>query len=105
MFFVTHKQFHRTVADPDSSDLSRLYPNEHYRPYQSVTRHSNSIPPKYLLSAPKEVFTSKILSLNNNNPPLGYYTVCIKDIASSLLLFSASVWDRCQPSVVRNLGS
>ena len=32
----THKQFHQmllshvTVADPDSSDSGRLYPNEHY---------------------------------------------------------------------------
>ena len=34
-FCHTHKQFylsHVTVADPDSSDSSRLYPNERYRP-------------------------------------------------------------------------
>ena len=32
-FCHTHKQFHLshvTVADPDSSDSSRLYPNERY---------------------------------------------------------------------------
>ena len=37
-FCHTHKQFHRmllshvTVADPDTSDSSLLYPNESYRP-------------------------------------------------------------------------
>ena len=34
-FFVILKQFHPsyvTVPDPYSSDSSRLYPNEHYRP-------------------------------------------------------------------------
>ena len=34
VFCHTHKQFylsHLTVADPDSSDSSRLYPNERYR--------------------------------------------------------------------------
>ena len=34
VFCVTHKQFHPshvTVADPDSSDSSRLYPNKRYR--------------------------------------------------------------------------
>ena len=34
-FCHTHKQFHPshvTVADPDSSDSSRIYPNERYRP-------------------------------------------------------------------------
>ena len=33
-FCLTHKQFHLshgTVADPDSSDSSQLYPNERYR--------------------------------------------------------------------------
>ena len=33
VFCHTHKQFHLshvTVADPDSSDTSRLYPNERY---------------------------------------------------------------------------
>ena len=33
VFCHTHKQFHLsrvTVADPDSSDSSRLYPNERY---------------------------------------------------------------------------
>jgi hypothetical protein len=38
VFGHTHKQFHQMllshvmVADPDSSDPSRRYPNEHYRP-------------------------------------------------------------------------
>jgi hypothetical protein len=38
VFRHAHKSFHQmllshgTVADPDSSDSSRLYPNEHYRP-------------------------------------------------------------------------
>ena len=45
-----------TVADLDSSDSSRLYPNERYA-------LSNSIPTKVLHSAPKEVFTSKIEKL------------------------------------------
>ena len=34
VFCHTHKQLHPshlTVADPDSSDSSRLYPNERYR--------------------------------------------------------------------------
>ena len=37
VFCHTHKQFHRmllshvTGADPDSSDSSRLYPDERYR--------------------------------------------------------------------------
>ena len=37
VFCHTHKEFHRmllshvTVTDPDSSDLSRLYPHERYR--------------------------------------------------------------------------
>ena len=34
VFCNAHKQFHLshvTVADPDSSDSSRLYPNERYR--------------------------------------------------------------------------
>ena len=44
--------------DPDSSDSSRLYPNERYNP--SVTRQSNSIPTIFLLSAPKEFYTWKI---------------------------------------------
>ena len=60
VFCHTHKQFHLSrveVADPDSSDLSRLYPNERY---SSERYASNSIPTKCLLSAPKEVFTSKI---------------------------------------------
>ena len=35
---------HVTVADPDSSDSNRLYPN-------------NSIPTKFLHTVPKEVFT------------------------------------------------
>ena len=47
------------VADPDSSDSSRLYPNERTDP--SVTCQSQSIPTKFSLSAPKEVFTSKLL--------------------------------------------
>ena len=47
--------FHVTVADPDSGDSSRLYPNERYSP--SVTPQSNSMPTKFLLSAPNEVFT------------------------------------------------
>ena len=42
------------VADPDNSDL-RLYPNKRE---PSVTPQSNSIPTTFLLSAPKEVFTS-----------------------------------------------
>jgi hypothetical protein len=42
------------VADPDSSDSNRLYSNERYRP--ELTGQSNSIPTKYVLSAPKEVF-------------------------------------------------
>ena len=53
---------HVTVVDPDSSDSSRLYPNECYRSEltdPSVTSQSNSIPTKFLLSAPKEVYTSK----------------------------------------------
>ena len=45
---------HVTVADPDSSDSSRLYPNERYK-------QSNSIPTKCLLSAPKQVFTTIII--------------------------------------------
>ena len=63
VFDHTDKQFHRmllshvTFADPDSSDSSRLYANECYNP--SVTRQSNSKPTTFLLSAPKEVFTSK----------------------------------------------
>ena len=63
VFCHTHKQFHRillshvTVADPDSSDSSRLYPNTEPR----VTSKSNSIPTKVLLSTHKEVFTSKNL--------------------------------------------
>jgi hypothetical protein len=41
VFCHTHKQFHPSrvkVTDPDSSDSSRLYPNERYRPerYESV---------------------------------------------------------------------
>ena len=55
VFCHTHKQFHLshvTVADPDSSDSSRLYPNEH---------HYNSILAKFLLSVPKEVFNSIII--------------------------------------------
>ena len=35
VFYLTHIQLypsHVTVADPDSSDSSRLYPNERYRP-------------------------------------------------------------------------
>ena len=58
VFCHTHKQFHLshvTVADPDSSDSS---PRTNVTD-PSVTRQSNSIPTKYLLSAPKEVFTSK----------------------------------------------
>ena len=50
----THKQFHLshvTVADPDSSDSSRLHPNERYWSLKLNTH-------KFLLSAPKEVFTS-----------------------------------------------
>ena len=60
VFCHTHKQFHLshvTAADSDSSDSSRLYPNERYRPEH--TGQSNSIPTKFLLSALKEVFTSK----------------------------------------------
>ena len=52
----THKQFHPshvTVADPDSSDSSRLYSNE--RTVPSFMRQSNSIPTKRLLSEHKEV--------------------------------------------------
>ena len=61
VFCHTHKQFHLshiTVADPDSSDSNRLYPNEITVP--SVMRQSNSITVKCLISAPKEVFISKI---------------------------------------------
>ena len=41
VFYHTYKQFHlshETVANQDSSDSSRLYPNERYRPerYGSV---------------------------------------------------------------------
>jgi Carboxylesterase type B len=38
------------------------YPNEHYNP--SVTRQTNSISTKFLLSVPKEVFTSKTFWIN-----------------------------------------
>ena len=44
---------HKHLADPDSSDSSRLYPNE----------QSNSMPTNFLLSATKEVFTSKIIDI------------------------------------------
>ena len=62
VFCHTHEQFHRmllshvTVADPDSSDSNRLYPNERYRPerYASI----KFITHKVLFGAPKEVFTS-----------------------------------------------
>jgi hypothetical protein len=43
VFCHIHKQFHRmllshlTVADPDSSDTSRLYPNERYGPERYVS--------------------------------------------------------------------
>ena len=63
VFCHTHKQFHPshvTVADPDSSDSSRLYPNERYS--SGVTRQSNSILIKFLLSAPKEVFTCLLVT-------------------------------------------
>ena len=41
VFCHTHKQFHLShvsVTDPDSSDSSRLYPNERYTPecYESI---------------------------------------------------------------------
>ena len=49
---------HVTVADPGRSDSNRLHANEVTEP--SVTRQSNSIPTKFLHSAPKEVFTPKI---------------------------------------------
>ena len=80
VFCHTHKEFHRmllshlTVADPDSSESSRLYP--------SVTRHSNSIATKFLLSAPKEVFTSKIRSGNNR--------ICRSNIYQFVLLMILS---------------
>ena len=54
VFCHTHKQFHRmllshvTVTDPDSSDSSRTSVTA-----PIVTRLSNSVPTKFLLSAPK----------------------------------------------------
>ena len=59
-----HEQFHLshvTVADPDSSDSNRLYPNEPYRPT------------KCLLSVPKEVFTSKRKTFGRNNNMIMLY--------------------------------
>ena len=60
IIFCHNQQFHLshvTVADPDSSYSNRLYPNEFTD--TSVTRQSNSTTTKFLLSAPKEVFTSR----------------------------------------------
>ena len=60
VFCHTHKNFHPshvTFVDPDSSDSNRLYPKSVTDP--SVVRQSNSIPTKFMLSTPKEVFTSK----------------------------------------------
>jgi hypothetical protein len=65
-FFVILKQFHLshvTVADPDSSDSSRLYRTSVTDP--SVTGQYNLIPRTSLVSAPKEIFTSKINSNAN----------------------------------------
>ena len=62
VFCHTHKHFHPshvTVADPDSSDSSRLTRTSVRDP--SVTGQSNSISTTFLLSASKEVFTSKII--------------------------------------------
>ena len=58
VFCNTHKQHlsHVTVVDPDSSDFTRTSFTD-----LSVTRQSNSIPTTFLLSTPKEVFTSKII--------------------------------------------
>ena len=48
VFCQTHKQFHPshvTVTDPDTSDSSRLYPNEHYRfeHYGSIECNTHNI--------------------------------------------------------------
>ena len=45
VFCHTHKQFHLPhimVADPDSSDLSRLYPNECYRSERYASIYFNA---------------------------------------------------------------
>ena len=55
---------HVTVADPFTSDSSRLYPNERYN--RRATSQSNSIT-NVLLSAPKEVFTSKCQHRNKDS--------------------------------------
>ena len=66
IFCHTLKQFNRivlshvTVTDPDSSDSSRLYPNERQATDPSVTCQSNSIPTKFLLSASKEISLQKV---------------------------------------------
>ena len=59
VFCHIHKRFplsHVTAADPDSSDSSRLCPNERYisMHYASI----NLIPTHFFLSAPKAVFIS-----------------------------------------------
>ena len=58
VFCHTHKQFHPShVTVPIQITVSRA---DFTR--TSVTLQSNSIPTKYLLSAPKEVLKSKIFS-------------------------------------------